>query len=155
MIESAVRAWRRLRLTEPVRSGNRNEVWTGELGGEQVAVRTSRRRPESLAWEFDVLARAADADVGVAAPIPADDGRRSVDGIVVQPWINGREPDTLDDWALVAETLARVHAVQVRQRPGCCAVTELAMRRRSVDADLDVLPADVADLVIGVFAKYS
>lgn len=146
-------AWSELRLVERVRVGNRNEVWAGELGGERVAVRRSRRSPVSLAWELDVLARAHGAGVGVALPVASDDGRPSVGGVVVQPWIEGRVPTSGDDWHAVAAALQRVHTVQGDQRPGACVVTELGDRRRSIDADLDRVPTDVGRLIVEVFRR--
>jgi Ser/Thr protein kinase RdoA (MazF antagonist) len=41
--------------------------------------------------------------------------------------------------------------VGYRQRPGCCAVSELLTSSLSVDADMAAMPPDVAREVLGVF----
>jgi len=125
-------AWPELELLDAVDEGNRNEVWLGRLDGERVSVRRSGRSAASLAWELDVLERVTEHGVGVATVIPSDDGRRSVDGVVVQRWIRGRRPDGHVDWQRVADTLAGAHVVPVRQRPGACAVTELTRQNTTL-----------------------
>lgn len=146
-------AWGGLRLLHRLQEGNRNEVWHGDLVGRSVAVRRSARPAASLDWELDTLVRVADHSVRVAEVIAADDGRRLVDGIVVQRWIDGRQPQSEADWRLVAAALERVHAVEVDQRPGAAVVTELDRLGRSVDADLSAVPQDVADVVLEVFGS--
>lgn len=145
-------AWSGLRLVRPITEGNRNVVWQAELRGEPVAVRASRRRSASLSWELDLIALLAGRGLRVPQIMPADGGRRSVDGVVVQRWLDGRPPDGPDDWRLVAESLARVHAVDVGQRPGADVVTRLSARSCSVDANMSELPGEVASVILGVFA---
>lgn len=123
------------------------------MAGETAAVRRSGRPPASLRWELDALATLATAGVRVPEVVPTDDGQASVAGIVVQRWIEGRQPTTTDDWLLVAEALRRVHRVPAAQRPGAMAVTELRRSGRSIDADLASVPDDVANTVLGVFAS--
>ena len=149
-----VTPWAGLRLIEPATGGNRNGgVWRGELDGAPVAVRRSRRSAPSLAWELNLMARLDRDGFRVPTVIPSSDGRLSVSGVVVQRWLDGREPSTSDDWRAVAAELQRLHATTASfgQRPGCCAVTELRAGRRSVDADLDRIPPEVETLVLAVF----
>ena len=147
--------WRGLQLVERVAGGHRNEVWRGDLDGRPVSVRRSRRSAASLAWELDVIGRVGAAGVGVADVVATDDGERSHDGVVVQHWIDGRPPTTDRHWHVVAETLRRVHAVPVGQRPEAVVVTELTEHSVSVDADVGALPPDVRRRVLEVFATFA
>lgn len=150
-----VRAWRGLRLVAPIDGGHRNEVWTGTFEGRRVAVRRSRRSPASLAWELDVLESLTEHGFVVPTVVRATDGSRSVGGVVVQEWIDGREPDTPDDWCRVADELRRMHheMADTPQRPGCVTVPELGRHGVSVDADLRIVPDDAAATVLHVFAS--
>lgn len=148
--------WSGLVLIEPVTEGNRNEVWLGKLGDLPVAVRQSRRPPESLAWELDLLEYLDRAGFSIPSVIPSDDGRRSVDGLVVQRWLDGREPATDPEWRLVSAELIRLHGETsgYPQRPGCATVLELQSVRRSGDADLDLMPPDVVERLVAVFDEF-
>lgn len=148
-----VRAWGGLDLIEPVAGGNRNQVWRGRLNGLAVAVRRSRRPPDSLAWELDLLDHLGQNGFRVPMTVSCDDGRRSAGPVVVQTWIDGRQPSSEADWDRVANELRRLHgATGVHgQRPGCVTVRELRARRRSVDADLDAIPPMIADRILEVF----
>ena len=147
------RPWPGLTVGRRIADGARSEVWTGALDGEPVAVRRSRRSPESLAWELDLLVDLDSRGFVVPVPIPSADGRRAVDGVTVQRWIDGRPPASERDWRAVAATLQRLHAAtrEHPQRPGCVLVWELRDARRSVDADLDVLPDEVEHELVAVF----
>lgn len=120
-----------------------------------MAVRRSRRTPASLAWELDLLEALGANGFRVPQVIRAGDGSRSIGGIVVQEWIDGREPESADDWYWVADELRRLHTAMasITQRPGCACVTELDRHGSSVDADLRLLPDDVADVVLHVFGS--
>lgn len=149
--------WPGLQLGERILTdSNRSMVWQGMIGAERVAVRQSRRNSASLQWELDLIGDLGANDFVVPAVVPTDDGQMHVEGLVVQRWIDGREPATESDWRLVGAELQRLHVVaQSRnQRPGCCAVTELVQRRVSVDADLDLMPSNAADQVMAVFADF-
>lgn len=153
---SDINAWGGLRLLEPVQGGHRNDVWQAKLGDRLVAVRRSGRSEESLAWEINLLDFLAGHDFVVPKVVNAEDGRLSVDGIVVQEWLAGRPPSTKDDWFQVAGELQRLHRLTVgyEQRPGCAAVHRLRHQRRSVDADLDALPNGVADELLTIFESF-
>ncbi|MEM7094584.1 MAG: phosphotransferase [Actinomycetota bacterium] len=151
----AIAGWPGIELIERVQEGNRNEVWRGRMGSTSVSVRRSRRSPESLGWELDLIANLAAAGFRVAQVVPSTAGQPHHEGVVVQRWLDGRAPGSDDDWTLVAATLRRVHAFgpNYPQRPGCLSSPELTRTSRSVDAHMDALPDDVAALVLTVFAE--
>ena len=155
MIDTA--AWPDLNLVEPITEGNRNEVWRGDIAGRAVAVRQSRRSPASLAWELALIDHLDQMGFWVPSVIPSGDGAQSVSGVVVQRWIGGREPTSDEDWAAVAAELKRLHLAtrSYPQRPDCCPVAELAQARRSVDADLDAMPAELVRVVTGIYAEFA
>lgn len=145
--------WPRLEVGEPLAGGFRSAVWEGRLDGERVVVRHSRRSPASLVWELDLMQRLVAEGFHVPVTRPADDGSISIDGVVVQSWLDGGPPATDDDWRAVAAELQRLHRALPGhpQRPDCEVVSKLAMARRSVDADLDAIPAAVVDRAVEVF----
>ncbi|MEM7271656.1 MAG: phosphotransferase [Actinomycetota bacterium] len=147
--------WRALEPESKITEGNRNEVWRGSLGGEPVSIRRSRRDEPSLDWELDLIEHLASLGFEVPTVRRSTDGRRHVNGIVVQRWLHGRPPDSTRDWQLVADTLRRVHRLTSNypQRPGCCAVAKLDRASSSIDADMSALPDDVASDVLSVFAS--
>lgn len=147
-------AWSGVELDEPVLGGHRNEVWSGWLHHQRVSVRRSRRSPESLEWELGLLVELERAGFLVPMVVRTDSGRLSAGGVIVQRWIDGREPTSVEDWLLVATELRRLHVEfsELPQRPGCVVVHELGPDSRSVDADIRALPDGVADELLGVFA---
>ncbi len=147
--------WAGLRPIAPAEGGHRSEVWRARLDGRSVSIRRSGRSAASLEWELDLLTMLATDGFTVPAVVPTDDGRRHVDGVVVQEWLEGQEPSGEGDWRLVAAELDRLHRLTVDhpQRPGCCRVGELGAIRRSVDADLDAIPDAVVERVLAVFAE--
>lgn len=152
-----VSAWSSLVLEAPIVGGHRNEVWCGWWQGERVALRRSRRDPESLRWELELLLGLEQAGFVVPAVVPTDSGQRCDRSVIVQRWIEGREPSSPQDWHRVAAELRRVHSTFEGhpQRPGCHVVHELGRTSRSVDADISALPADVADVLLELFARAS
>lgn len=154
---SDLAAWSGLRLLDRIEEGNRNEVWRGELDGAPVAVRQSRRTTASLDWELDLITALADHGFTVPTVIESDDGRRHVNGRVVQRWIDGRAPASDADWTAVAETLQRLHRTDIGlpQRPGCHTVVELGRNDSSVDADLASIPDDIVTELLAVFGSFS
>lgn len=150
-------AWPGLQLIERVEEGNRNEVWRADLNGQPVSVRQSRRSAASLAWELDLISHLAKLEFDVPTPIASRDGALHDSGIVVQRWIEGRPPETDDDWDLVAADLQRLHGMTAHhvQRPGCCTSRQLADQRVSVDADLDAVPSEVETAFVSIVADCS
>lgn len=147
-------AWSGLEVGERIGGGNRNQVWAGTLGERRVVVRRSRRSPESLKWELELLVRLGREGFGVPVPIATDARKLSHECVVVQPWIDGREPSSPGDWELVVAELRRLHEVgaEVAQRPGCSVVTAFGRNARSVDADLAAMPDGAVDAVLAAFA---
>jgi len=84
--------------------------------------------------------------IRVPAVVPADDGRRHVDGVVVQRWLPGGPPRTDADWAAVVGVLSRVHALTQgwSQRPGFASSRDLLVRDQGGDVDLGALPPPAA-----------
>jgi Ser/Thr protein kinase RdoA (MazF antagonist) len=156
-VSMKVAAWSGVTLEAPVTGGHRNEVWSGCGPGGRVAIRRSRRSAVSLAWELDLLAELSQAGFLVPTPVLTDTGGACDGGVVVQRWIDGYEPESDDDWSLVADELHRLHGhfVGHDQRPGCHSVVELDRFASSVDADMSQLPDDVAADVLAVFATFA
>ena len=148
-----VSSWPGLEVIEPASGGSRSEVWRAAIGSLPVAVRRSRRSAASLEWELDLMDHLGRIGFRVPEVVPTYDGRRWIDGVVVQQWLEGRPPSSEADWHAVAGELIRLHGETEghSQRPGCCPAVELRSERRSVDADLDRMPADIVSLVVGVF----
>ncbi|MEM9463723.1 MAG: aminoglycoside phosphotransferase family protein [Actinomycetota bacterium] len=149
--------WPGLRLGAPLSGGAKSRVWAAELGGERVVVRHSRRSADSLAWELDLMAELDGAGFVVPTVREAEDGRPSVDGVIVQSWIDGRPPSSASHWQAVAAELQRLHRLTEGhpQRPSCVTVPKLGARRRSVDADLDAIPDEVEARVVEVFTSFT
>lgn len=151
--------WPGLELIQAVADGNRSQVWRGTAvsGTEPIAVsiRRSRRSSKSLEWELDLMQTLDAAGFRVPTVVRTPAGLRSVDGVVVQRWLEGRQPRSDDDWRLVAAELRRLHELTAgrAQRPGCTSVRDLATARTSVDADLDAMPVDAAAKVVEVFGR--
>jgi Ser/Thr protein kinase RdoA (MazF antagonist) len=127
---------------ERLGGGHRNEVY--RLGDDRV-VRRSRRSAASLEWELDLLDHLARNGFVVPAVVRTHDGRRHVDGLVVQHWLPGEEP-TGDDWPLVTAELRRLHATMTDwpPRPDFPGTRDLLRQDRGGDVDLSAMPPDAA-----------
>lgn len=81
--------------------------------------------------------------------VPTRDGRRHVDGVVVQEYVSGDPPASRGDWDLVADTLRTVHAITTgwAQRPGFASSQYLLTHERGGDVRLDLMPTDVVEQV--------
>lgn len=133
--------------------GHRNEVLELRRGGERLVARVTRRGPESLDWELDLLEFLSANDFVVPEVAGTDDGRRHVDGVVVQRWLPGRAP-TAYDWPAVAALLERLHALTAGwpQRPGFASTRDLLTADRGGDVDLTAMPADAVTAVRAAWA---
>jgi Ser/Thr protein kinase RdoA (MazF antagonist) len=131
--------WGAPELAERLGGGHRNEVYRA---GEWV-VRQSRRSRASLEWELDLLDHLSVHGFLVPKVVPARDGRRHVDGMVMQEWLPGREPDD-GDWPRVVEELRRLHALLPHwpPRPDGPGTHELLTVAQGGDVDLASMPAD-------------
>jgi Ser/Thr protein kinase RdoA (MazF antagonist) len=146
-MQDLLAAWGPLEVVGVLGGGNRNVVAEGRLGAGRVVVRRSRRSPGGLAWEADLLDHLTRNGMRVPAVVPALDGRRHVDGVLVHTWLDGIPPDTAD-WPAVAAFLRRLHQITATwpQRPGFASTRDLLTADRGGDVDLSAMPADaVAD----------
>lgn len=146
---SVAAAWRGLELLKALPGGARNQVLLARRGDQRAVVRRSTRSSASLEWELDLAEHLAEQGIGVPCTVPSDDGRRHVNGIVVQEFVEGHPPRSDDDWYAVVETLTVVHQLTVGwpQRPGFASARELLVANRGGDIRLDAMPAGAARAV--------
>lgn len=118
--------------------GHRNDVY--RVGDDRV-VRRSRRSTASLDWELDLLDHLSRHGFVVPEVVPTRDGRRHVDGIVMQRWLPGREPAD-EDWPLVVAELRRLHALLTDwpPRPDLPGTRDLLAVDQGGDVDLTSMP---------------
>lgn len=129
---------------ERLTGGVANDVWSVRLNGQLAVARRGSRSDADLAWETDLLVRLDRAGLTVPVPIPTTDGRLFVDGVVVMRYLEGRSPESEDDWRRVAATLRELHRLTAGwpQRPGWRSSTELLYAERGTKVDLRAMPAD-------------
>ncbi len=142
-MDEVLAQWGRAEVIRQAGGGNRNMVLEIRIGRRRLAARRSRRGPASLDWEITLLDHLASHGLRVPVAVPALDGRRHIDGIVVQTWLEGRPPRR-GDWPAVAATLRTLHALTATwpQRPGFASTLELLTADRGGDVDLTQMPAD-------------
>ena len=139
--------WPGLTLGNRLGGGHRNAVYEVD-GPARLIARRSLRTSDALAWELDLLDFLASYDFIVPATVPTVDGRRSVDGILVQTWVDGHPPEG-DDWTIVARELVRLHRLTAgwsTQRPGFSSTQDLLTELYGGDVNLHVMPADAVRL---------
>ena len=129
--------------------GNRGEVWEVKVRGDRYATRLSARAPDALDWELRLLDCLRDAGLLAPASLPAPDGRRQVDGVVLYGWIEGDPPESEREWRLVADELGRLHELTRGwpQRPGFRSTRQLLAEDAGGDVRLDVMPARAVERV--------
>jgi Ser/Thr protein kinase RdoA (MazF antagonist) len=147
--QAAVAAWSGLELLHALPGGARNQVLLARHGDRRLVVRRSSRTSASLDWELNLLEHLAEHGVGVPRVVPASDGRRHLQGLLVQEFVDGYPPRTDDDWQRVVQTLTLVHQLTVGwpQRPGFASARELLVIDRGGDVDLDAMPTDAVQAV--------
>ncbi|MFG3498784.1 phosphotransferase [Streptomyces sp. NPDC047928] len=136
----------------PLTGGVRNEVLEVRLGGDRLVARRSRRGAAALAWELDLLAFLGRHGFTVPGAVRAPDGRRHVDGVVVQRWLDG-DPPGVHDWPAVAAELRRLHTLTRGrpQRPGFRSCRDLPHTERGGDVDLTVMPRVAVEVCRGAW----
>lgn len=140
-------AWRGHVVEGPLTGGSRNEVYRGQLHGQEVVIRRSARSEELLCWELDLLEHLHANGCHVPAIFPADGGRRHVNGWHIQEFIHGRHA-THDDAAAVRRELARVHQCTEgwSQRPDAASARSLLSAPAGTnDVGLEGLPGALAE----------
>lgn len=144
-----LKAWGEVAIRARLSGGHRNDVLLADLHGRDVVVRQTSRRGETLAWELDLLEHLAAEGVGVPVLVPTRDGRRHVDGVVVQEYVPGDPPASQRDWDAVADTLRTVHALTAGwgQRPDFASSRVLLTQQRGGDVRLDLMPSEVVEQV--------
>jgi len=121
-------------------------------------VRASTRDPAALDWELDLLSYLAGVlpdRVLLPQPVPADDGRRHVAGVVVTPFLPGEAPRDTAGWRRAVAAIGHVHDATPGwpQRPGFASAAELyELYERGGDVDLSLLPADAVTRVRSAWA---
>lgn len=129
---------------EPLSGGVANDVWSVRVKGQLAVGRLGSRSDADLAWETDLLRHLDRAGLAVPVPIPTSDGRLFADGLVVMTHVEGRGPETGDDWRRVADVLRRLHALTVGwpQRPGWRSSADLLHADTGTKIDLGAMPAE-------------
>ena len=142
-MEADLAAWGEPVVVRRLRGGNRNLVVEIRLDGQRLVARRSARPALSLDWEAALLEHLARQGMRVPVPVPALDGRRHINRVMVQTWLDGRQPGR-SDWPAVAATLRELHELTMgwTQRPGFASTIELLTAHRGGDVDLAQMPAD-------------
>lgn len=142
-------AWKGLIVEGSLTGGARNEVYRGRLNDQEVVIRRSDRSEDSLRWELDLLDYLLTRRCRVPRTIPADDGRRHVNGWHVQNFVHGRHAAG-DDVAAIRAELVRVHKCTTEwpQRPNTAsAKTLLSAPTETNDVDLEAMSSALAEKV--------
>lgn len=124
--------------------GVANQVWSVRVGGRRAVARLGSRSDADLAWETELLVHLDREGLNVPTPIPTQDGRLFVDGLVVMKYLEGCPPKTEDDWRRVAGTLRRLHELTLGwpQRPGWRSSTDLIHAEKGTRIDLTAMPPE-------------
>jgi Ser/Thr protein kinase RdoA (MazF antagonist) len=141
-MHATLAAWGRLDVIGPLGGGHRNPVLELRRGRDRLAARRSRRPPASLDWEIGLLDHLTRHGLRVPAVVPALDGRRHVDGVVVQTWLDGIPPGP-HDWPAITAAVRHLHEITAHwpQRPGFASTQDLLTADRGGDVDLSAMPA--------------
>lgn len=129
---------------ERLTGGVANDIWSVRIGGQLAVARLGKRSDADLGWEAGLLQHLEQNGLAVPAPIPTVDGRLFVDGLVVMKYMDGRPPQSADDWRRVAATLRELHRLTSGwpQRPGWRSSTDLLVVDRGTRIDLNAMPAE-------------
>ncbi len=124
--------------------GVANDVWRVSIRGEIAVARLGQRSDAHLAWECDLLAFLDRNGLIVPRPIPTDDGRSFVNGLMVMTFVDGTPPETKSDWQRVAGTLRKLHGLTRNwpQRPGFRSSLDLLHEDHGTKIDLTRMPAE-------------
>jgi Ser/Thr protein kinase RdoA (MazF antagonist) len=129
---------------EPLSGGVANDVRSVRINGQLAVGRLGTRSNADLAWETKLLQHLDREGLNVPVPIPTMDGRLFVDGLVVMTYVEGRPPETEDDWRRVADTLRQLHQLTQGwpQRPGWRASIDLIHAETGTKINLGAMPSE-------------
>ncbi len=129
---------------EPLTGGVANDVWSVRVRGQLAVGRLGTRSDADLAWETELLHYLDRQGFAVPVPIPTEDGRRFVDGLVVMTYVDGEPPESEADWRRVAATLRELHRLtgEWPQRPGWSSSADLLRTETGTKIDLGEMPAE-------------
>ena len=153
----ALGQWSDAARIEPLTGGVANEVWSVRVEGQIAVGRLGRRSDADLAWETGLLRHLDGEGLTVPVPIPTSDGRDFADGLVVMTYVDGRPPETEDDWLRVADTLRRLHELTKGwpQRPGWRSSTDLLNAEVGTKIDLGAMPAEGVARCRAAWARFT
>ena len=143
-MHATLAAWGQLDVIGPLGGGHRNPVLELRRGRERLVARRSRRPPASLDWEIGLLDHLTRRGLRVPVTVAALDGRRHVDGVIVQTYLDGAPPGP-HDWPAVTAAVRRLHEITTGwpQRPGFASTQDLLTAGHGGDVDLSAMPAGV------------
>lgn len=129
---------------ERLTGGVANDVWSVLVHGKLAVGRLGRRSAADLTWEMELLQYLDSKGLTVPVPIPTNDGRLFVDGLVVMTYVEGGPPETEDDWHRVAATLRQLHQLTVGwpQRPGWRSSIDLLNSSSGTKVNLEDMPPE-------------
>lgn len=129
---------------EPLTGGVANDVWSVRVNGHRAVGRLGHRNDADLAWEMQLLQHLDHEGLTVPVPIPTQDGRLFVDGLVVMKYLEGGPPETKADWCRLVETLCQLHRLtrDWPQRPGWRSSTDLLHAEAGTRIDLTAMPSE-------------
>lgn len=140
-----LRAWaRRCRVLRSLSNSVRSRVAVVELDGRLAVARLGPHEGRALDWEAGLLEWLARCDVGAPRLVLTRQGEPYVGGCLVTGYVEGSPVASDQDWALVRDTLRRLHHVcgGWPQRPGCLSSRELLTYEQGGDVDLSALPPE-------------
>lgn len=129
---------------EPLTGGVANDVRSVRINGQLAVGRLGTRSDDDLAWEMELVQFLGRQGLNVPVPIPTMDGRLFVDGLVVMTFVEGRPPETEDDWRGVANSLRKLHQLTHGwpQRPGWRSSIDLLHAETGTRIDLGAMPSE-------------
>lgn len=146
---------------EPLTVVGVNEVWSVSVNGQLAVGRLGRRSDQrsdaDLAWEMELLRYLDREGMTVPLPIPTADGRDFVDGLVVMTYVEGRSPETQDEWRRVADTLRQLHRLTRGwlQRPGWRSSIDFLTADAGTRIDLGAMPLEGVARCRAIWAQFS
>ena len=141
----ALKYWGKdIEAIEPLSGGVANDVRSMRINGQLEVGRLGSRSDADLAWETELLQYLNSKGLHVPLPIPTMDGRLFVNGLVVMTYMEGRPPESEDDWRRVASTLRQLHALTQGwpQRPGWRSSVDLIHAETGTKVDLGAMPSE-------------